>query len=78
MRRRRVLLVLALYFALPSLLLAYQTPRCAGIRELWSHVYRRERFEIRNRCTVVTGVIAAKRGEPDGDRHIRVTLDPEF
>jgi hypothetical protein len=62
----------------PDLPLMFQTPRCPGIRALWSHVYRRERFEIRNRCAVVTGVVAAKRSEPDGDRHIRVTVDAEF
>src|SRR5947209_10516087 len=65
-------------FQSPSLTLMYQTPQCPGIRSLWSHVYRPERFDIRQSCIMVSGVIAARAGEPDGDLHIRVTLDPQF
>jgi hypothetical protein len=51
-----------------------RNPKCNGIRSLWSHVYRPERFEVRKPCIAVVGVIAGRRTEPDGDYHIQLDI----
>src|SRR5262245_27225189 len=45
---------------------------------LWEHVYRRTRLRIVASCIAVTGTIRHIRGEPDGDRHIQLAVNPEF
>src|SRR5437868_4536268 len=45
---------------------------------LWQHVYHPDRLEVKQKCITVTGVIAHRRPEPDGDYHIQVKLDPQF
>jgi hypothetical protein len=55
-----------------------QPTQCPGIRSLWQHVYHPDWLEIRKLCTAVTGVIASKVNEHDGDVHIRLKLDSQF
>jgi hypothetical protein len=55
---------------------------------LWSHVYAgdprrfsrpQDRLQVIQDCVSVTGTIESKpRGEPDGDFHIRLKLDPQY
>lgn len=45
---------------------------------LWDHVYNKSRLTVISPCATVTGTVHIVRPEPDGDVHIRLTLDPPF
>ena len=51
---------------------------------LWNHVYHgtfataKDRLTVIDSCITVTGTIEAALGEIDGDRHIRLRVDPQF
>ena len=64
---------------------ASATPRCDA--SLWHHVYTgdptrfstpQDRLKVITPCIAVTGTIFNFVLEPDGDYHIRVTVDPQF
>jgi len=44
-------------------------------RDLWSHVYEKDRLRIIQECTAVGGIVASVHNNSDGDVHIG--LDPE-
>ena len=41
----------------------------------WTHVYDPDRLQVLDRCKVVTGVIAERNADPDGDEHMLLKLD---
>jgi hypothetical protein len=41
----------------------------------WVHVYDPDRLHVLDRCKVVTGVIAERNADPDGDEHMLLKLD---
>lgn len=43
--------------------------------EFKTHVYHPERLRTIQECKTVTGVVAAIKSEPDGDKHIQLRLD---
>ena len=43
---------------------------------LWLHTYRPERLIILDSCVTITGTIEHVQREADGDKHIRIKLDP--
>jgi Excalibur calcium-binding domain len=45
---------------------------------LWKHVYHPARLQVVDRCITVTGKVSAVKYEPDGDAHIRLTVDPAY
>ena len=45
---------------------------------LWNHVYNSTRLIVNQQCITVTGTVANKITEADGDIHIRVTIDPAY
>ena len=55
-----------------------QPAQCNGITFLWQHVYNPQRLEVKKSCVTVTGIIASRKPEPDGDLHIRLKLDSQF
>ena len=75
-----------IFFVISYLLLAAfvalnaqpQPTQCRGIGSLWQHVYNPGRLEVKKLCMAVTGVIAGKVNEHDGDVHIRLKLDSQF
>ena len=48
-------------------------PACDSAK--WNHVYDPERLEILDRCKTVTGVIAERNADEDGDEHMLLKLD---
>ncbi|MBV9241837.1 MAG: hypothetical protein JO314_07510 [Acidobacteria bacterium] len=44
-------------------------------RSLWSRVYEPERLEVQDECKVVTGTIAERDSDEDGDEHMLLKLD---
>ena len=45
---------------------------------LWDHVYNSYRLAVNQSCITITGTVANKINEADGDIHIRVTVDPAY
>jgi hypothetical protein len=51
---------------------------------LWDHVYHgkfataKDRLTVIDSCVTVTGTVEAALAEADGDRHIRLKVDPQF
>ena len=45
---------------------------------LWSHVYHSYRLIVNDSCISVTGHVSYLYAEPDGDTHIRLTVDTEY
>ncbi len=45
---------------------------------LWSHVYNSSRLTVNQSCVTITGTVANKISEADGDIHIRVTVDAAY
>jgi hypothetical protein len=45
---------------------------------LWNHVYHPGRLQVIKPCTTVTGRIAKRKAEPDGDVHIQLRLDSPY
>ena len=45
---------------------------------LWNHVYNPQRLHRIEDCKTVSGTVTAVKKEPDGDYHIRLTLDSPF
>ncbi len=45
---------------------------------LWAHIYTPSRFTILQSCITITGTVANKINEADGDIHIRVTVDAPY
>jgi hypothetical protein len=45
---------------------------------LWKHVYHSARLQVVDPCITVTGKVSAVKYEPDGDAHIRLTVDPAY
>lgn len=43
---------------------------------LWKHVYNPDRLEVQKDCISVTGTIAERNTDEDGDEHMLLTLDP--
>lgn len=41
----------------------------------WSHVYNKDRFEIKRKSITVAGIVRSVRREADGDVHIQIKLD---
>jgi hypothetical protein len=41
-------------------------------------VYIPDRLQVLDRCSTVTGTVDCLRAEPDGDTHLRLSLDPQF
>lgn len=41
----------------------------------WVHVYDPDRLQVLNQCKVVTGMIAERNADPDGDEHMLLKLD---
>lgn len=44
-------------------------------KSLWDHVYNPERLEVQNECMTVTGTIAERSTDDDGDEHMLLKLD---
>ncbi|MBV9217569.1 MAG: hypothetical protein JO053_15485 [Acidobacteria bacterium] len=42
---------------------------------LWDRVYERERLEVKDECMTVTGTIAERNADDDGDEHMLLRLD---
>lgn len=53
-------------------------PHVCANRDPHAGIYHPARLVVVNPCQTVTGTIAALRAEPDGDYHIRVTLDAPY
>ncbi len=51
-------------------------PSCDN--SLWNHVYHPARLQVINPCITVTGRIAKRKAEPDGDVHIQLRLDAPY
>jgi hypothetical protein len=45
---------------------------------LWGHIYNRTRLVVNQACITITGTVANKINEADGDIHIRVTVDAAY
>jgi len=45
-------------------------------KALWQRVYESDRLEIKDDCKTVTGVIAERNADEDGDEHMLLKLDP--
>jgi hypothetical protein len=45
---------------------------------LWDHVYKPARLVVIHPCIWVTGTVVLHVNEPDGDVHIRLTLDAKY
>jgi hypothetical protein len=58
------------------LALSGAAPSCDN--SLWNHVYHPARLQVINPCITVTGRIAKRRAEPDGDVHIQFRLDAPY
>lgn len=46
--------------------------------DLWNYVYHPARLQKEKDCTMVSGTIYSVKREPDGDLHIRLTVDPAY
>ena len=44
-------------------------------KDLWTRVYNPERLEVKDQCKVVTGTIAERNADEDGDEHMLLKLD---
>src|SRR4051812_23571569 len=44
-------------------------------KSLWDHVYNPERLEVKKECIAVTGTIAERSTDDDGDEHMLLKLD---
>jgi hypothetical protein len=53
------------------------SPRCLLPSDVHAHVYHPDRLKVLG-CKTVTGTIYSTTPEPDGDVHVRMTLDPRY
>lgn len=63
------------FFALLSVPV-HSRPVCD--QSLWRYVYKPQRLQVLQECATVSGVIAQRRKEKDGDWHIQLKIDPRY